>query len=138
MNKGEKKVVFMEKWGSIYIQLCTTLGALLGTYLVYIFQGEFVYEVIIAAILVNVLSTIFHLIKLRRKKDKTPEYDERTISNVFKYFAISSFIFLGVLFIFLGGITLLGHESISILYLWIFFFAYIWIIGLGVLFVKHR
>ncbi|MBO1004211.1 hypothetical protein [Pseudogracilibacillus auburnensis] len=128
----------LAKWTPFFIITCTFMGAVLGSFLFYFFQGEFPYEVLTAGLIVAVIFTIIEVIKQKRKKDNVPEADERVIRNVFRFFAYGSHIYLAILFIALAVFTLLGNESISILYLWIFFFSYIWIVGIGTLIIKRR
>ncbi|MGO5064137.1 hypothetical protein [Clostridium sp. LCP25S3_F8] len=86
----------------------------------------------------TIILTVIEVVKQKRKKDNLPEADERIIHNVFRFFAYVSYIFLATLFVALAVFTFLGKESISILYLWIFFFSYIWIVGMGALIIKRR
>ena len=128
----------LERWAPFFIIFCTLIGAVLGSFLFYSFQGEFPYEVLMGGIAATIILTILQLIKQKRKKDNLPEADERVIHNMFRFFSFASHITLAILFISLGVFTLLGNESISLLYLWIFFFAYIWIVGIGTLIIKVR
>lgn len=121
-----------------FIITCTFIGAVLGSFLVYFIQDEFPYEVLTGGLVATVILTIIEVIKQKRKKDNLPEADERVIHNVFRFFAYASHISLAIIFIALGVFTLLGNESISIFYLWIFFFSYIWIVGIGALIIKRR
>ena len=129
---------FLEKWTPFFIITCTFIGAVLGSFLFYLFQGEFLYEVLTAGLIAAVALTIIEVIKQKRKKDNLPEADERVIRNVFRFFAYASHVFLAIFFIALAVFTLLGNESISIFYLWIFSFSYIWIVGIGALIIKKR
>lgn len=140
MNEKNK-----EKWGNIltkwtpyFIIACTFLGALLSSFLIYYFQGEFPYEILIAALVASIILMIIQVVKQKRKKDNLPEADERIIQNIFRLFAYTSHIVLAILFVSLGVFTLLGNESISIFYLWILFFSYIWIVGIGTIIVFRR
>lgn len=140
MNEKNK-----EKWGNIltkwtpyFIIACTFLGALLSSFLIYYFQGEFPYEILIAALVASIILMIIQVVKQKRKKDNLPEADERIIQNIFRLFAYTSHIVLAILFVSLGVFTLLGNESISIFYLWILFFSYIWIVGIGTIVVFRR
>ena len=128
----------LEKWIPYYIIACTLLGAILGSFLVYYIQGAFPYEVLAAGLIVALFLTIIQVIKQKQKKDTIPETDERVAKNIFRFFAYTSHGFLGTLFIALGVFTLLGNEFISIFYLWILFFSYIWIVGIGALIIKRR
>ncbi|GGN61983.1 hypothetical protein [Oceanobacillus indicireducens] len=140
MNVKDRKKwgAFLEKWTPFFIIICTFMGAVLGSILIYFIQGEFPSEVLTAGLIVAVILTIIEVVKQKGKKDNLPEADERIIRNVFRFFAYASHISLAILFIALGVFTLLGNESISIFYLWIFFFSYIWIVGIGSLIIKRR
>ncbi|RWR12599.1 hypothetical protein [Siminovitchia fortis] len=134
----KKRRRILEKWTPFFIITCTFIGAVLGSFLFYFFQGEFPYEVLTGGFVATIILTVIQVIKQKRKKDNLPEADERVIHNVFRFFAYSSHISLASLFVALAVFTLLGYESISILYLWIFFFSYIWIVGIGALIIKRR
>lgn len=140
MNVKDRKTFdkLLAKWSPYFIISCTLLGAILGSFLVYYFQGEFPYEVLAAGLIVTLFLTVIEVIKQKKKKNNVPEADERVIKNISRFFAYTSHIFLGVLFISLGIFTLLGNESISIFYLWILFFSYIWIAGIGALIIKRK
>lgn len=132
-EKWSKK---FEKWMTFFIITCTFIGAVLGTILLYIFQGELRYEIIIGALISSIILTVIEVIKRKVRKGNMPEADERVIHNIFKFFAYTSHIFLAVLFLALGAFTLLGRDSIPIFYLWILFFSYIWIAGIGGVIIK--
>ena len=138
VKEREKWRRILEKWTPFYIIICTFIGAVLGSLLAYYFQGELPYEVLIGGLAATIILTVMQVIKQKRKKDNLPEADERVIHNIFRFFAFASHITLAIIFIVLGVFTLLGNESISLLYLWIFFFAYIWIVGIGTLIIKVR
>lgn len=139
MKRIEKKWGnILTKWTPYFIIACTFFGALLSSFLIYYFQGEFPYEILIAALIASVILTIIQVVKQKRKKDNLPEADERIIQNIFRLFAYTSHIALAILFVSLGVFTLLGNESISIFYLWILFFSYIWIVGIGRIIVFRR
>ena len=132
-EKWSKK---FEKWMTFFIITCTFIGAVLGTILLYIFQGELRYEIIIGALISGIILMVIEVIKRKVRKGNIPEADERVIHNIFKFFAYTSHIFLAILFLALGAFTLLGRDSIPMIYLWILFFAYIWIAGIGGVIIK--
>ncbi|MDQ0207401.1 hypothetical protein [Alkalicoccobacillus murimartini] len=140
MNVKDRKKLgaMLEKWMPFFIITCTLIGAVLGSFLYYLFQGEFPYEVVMSGLIITVIFTVIEVIKQKRKKDKVPEADERVIQNISRYFAYISHGSLAIIFISLAGFTLIGQESFPILYLWILFFAYIWIVGIGTLIIKRR
>ncbi|KIO63384.1 hypothetical protein [Caldibacillus thermoamylovorans] len=137
--KDRKKwETILTKWTPFFIIACGLIGIVLGSFLAYFFQGEFPYDVFAGGLVATIILIIIQVIKQKRKKDNLPEADERVIHNVFRFFAYASHLSLAILFIALAVFTLLGNESISILYLWIFFFSYIWIFGIGAILIKRR
>ena len=134
----KKRGTILEKWTPYFIITCILIGTVLGSFLVCIFQGEFPYEVLTGGLVATIILTVIQVIKQKRKRDNLPEADERVTHNVFRFFAYTSHISLAILFVALAIFTLLGNELISILYLWLFFFAYIWIVGIGALIIKRR
>ncbi|SHG71297.1 hypothetical protein [Ornithinibacillus halophilus] len=133
MNK--KKI---QKWNLAFMAVCTMVGVLLGLTLIYIVKGQFNFSVLLGALTASAILIIINVIKVHLKKDRTPETDERTVKNLLKFYVYSSHIFLGLLFVALGIITLVGIENISITYLWILIIAYLWISGIGALVVSRR
>ncbi|MFZ1691317.1 MULTISPECIES: hypothetical protein [Lactobacillales] len=134
----EVSVQQLTKWVPYYLITCTFLGAVLGSFLIYYFQGEFPYEVLTAGLVATLFLTVIEVIKQKKKKNNIPDADERVIKNISRFFAYTSHILTSILFISLGVFTLLGKESISIFYLWILFFSYIWIVGIGALIIKRK
>lgn len=138
VENSNKWSVFLKKWYPFLIITFTVIGAILGAFLYYLYQGEFPYEVVVGGLIAAVILTVIEVIKRKRKKDNVPEADERVIHNMFRFSAYVSHIYLAVLFISLPIFLLSGNESIPLLYLWIFFFSYIWIVGIGTLIIKRR
>ncbi|WP_083413010.1 hypothetical protein [Bacillus massilinigeriensis] len=138
VNDRKKWGKILEKWTPFFIIACTFTGVALGSFLVYIYQGEFPYEVLAGGLAATIIMIVLEVIKRKRKKDNLPDVDERVIRNFFRFFAYTSHIFLAIIFIALAVFTMMGKETISILYLWIFFFSYIWVTGIGVLIMKRR
>lgn len=116
----------------------TLIGAMLGAYLSYIVNGEFPYEVLAGGLTVTILLTVFELIKLSRRKADLPESDKRVIGQIFRYFAYASHVFIAILIIGLIVFTMLGNETIPIIYVWVLLFLYVVITGIGGFFVKGR
>lgn len=131
MKKKEQRTPYV-------IIACTLLGMLVGSLLIYFIQGKFPIEVFVGGLFVAIILTTVEITKMKRKKVRLPRVDERVIQNVFHFFAYASHITLALLFIILATFSLLGNETISTLYLWILFFCYLWIVGIGVVIVKKR
>lgn len=137
-TKGEKKALIPEKYSTLFMIACAFIGTVLGTLLVYFIQGEFPYEVLAGGSAAVIVLIIIEVIKKKSKKDNVPEVDERVTHNIFNFFAYSSHIFMAILIIGIAVFTMMGNESIPLVYLWIFAFAYVWIVGIGALVVKRR
>lgn len=137
-EKKKKQVAMLEKWVPYFIIACTGMGALIGSGIIYYLQGEVPYEVVAGFIAVAVIMTIFQMLKSRLKKGNLPEVDERVAKNVSKLFAYSSHITLGLVILGVAVVTAFGNEVISVSYLWLLFFLYIWIVGIGTFILKRR
>lgn len=90
MNVKDRKKsgAMLEKWTPFFIIVCTFTGAVLSSFLVYYFQGEFPYEVFTGGFIAAIILTVIQVVKQRRKKNNLPEADERVIHNVFRFFFI--------------------------------------------------
>lgn len=58
----------LAKWTPYFIISCTLLGAILGSFLIYYFQGEFSYEVLSGGLIAAIILTLIEVIKQKRKK----------------------------------------------------------------------
>ena len=83
----EVSVQQLTKWVPYYLITCTFLGAVLGSFLIYYFQGEFPYEVLTAGLVATLFLTVIEVIKQKKKKNNIPDADERVIKNISRFFA---------------------------------------------------
>lgn len=106
-------------------------GTLLATIFIYIFQGELKFEGLIVVSITLMIMAIIIIIRRKLQKNNIPEVDERIKMNMFKVHFYMSHIFLAILFLTIGILTLSGKKSVPLSYLWIFFFSFITISGIG-------
>lgn len=116
----------------------TAVFGLFGMTLGQLIQGKFDISVALGALTGAVLIFILELTKNRLKKNKTPDFDERTQHNMLKYYAVIPNIFIGIAILLLAVVALNGIEQVSINYLWLFFMAYVLISGIGALLVIRK
>ncbi|AIF42906.1 hypothetical protein [Virgibacillus sp. SK37] len=128
----------LQKWNLAFMAVCIMFGAIIGLIIIYAITGEFNFSSLLGFITGATILFIINVIKVLVKNDNTPETDERTRKNMLKFLLYASNIFIGVLFITLGIITILGMESISITYLWIIIIAYLWFSGIGGFIVSRK
>ncbi|PWU69075.1 hypothetical protein [Gracilibacillus dipsosauri] len=79
MNSRKRKelAAIFTRWIPFFIYTCIFIGSVLGSFLYYLFQDEFPYEVIVGGLLALIILSIIEVIKQKRKKDNLPEADER-------------------------------------------------------------
>lgn len=126
------------KWTLAYGGIGVMLGIILGQIPGYITSGDFSTAPILGGLPVAITLVIINVIKVHRKKDKTPELDERTVNNMLKFYTYSSHVFLGLLFVLLAIISFMDIKSVPTTYLWILIFAYMCVSGIGALIVKRQ
>ncbi|TFE00557.1 hypothetical protein [Jeotgalibacillus salarius] len=124
----------LQKWGFTIAAMGGLGGMILGTL---IFSGAD-WSAILGALTAFIIIFVINLLYVRSKNDQTPEVDERIVHNMRKYYAIIANVFLGILFLALSALTYMGHEQISLLYLWIFVVSYMFVSGIGALIVSRR
>lgn len=127
-----------QKWIWALMGVGAFIGTILGQIIMYIIKGEFNFYATLASLSGVLILIVINIIIVYLKKDKTPEIDERTISNMLKYIAYSSNIFLGLLLTALAVLSLIGVKDIAIKYLWITMFSYLWIVGIGGIIIRCR
>lgn len=128
------KTKIYQRWVFSFTAVFGLVGMVLGQ----LIQGEFNFSVALGAVTGALFIFILELIKNRIKRDKTPDFDERTKHNMLKYYTIIAHVFIGIALLLLAIVTSSGTEQISINYLWIFITAYLLISGIGALFVSRK
>ncbi|WP_010651716.1 hypothetical protein [Oceanobacillus massiliensis] len=124
----------INRWILTYVGICGLFGMTLGQ----LIKGTLNLGGFSGSLSAVLLFFIIDLIRNRMKKDRTPDFDERTRHNMLKYYVYISHIFIGGAFLLLAVVTSIGVEQISIYYLWILIFAYFMISGIGALIVSRK
>ena len=114
------------------------VGALIGCFFVYFEKGSFPIEVILGFVIGGGILFIYVLFKNKKKKQKTPEIDERVVNNV-KHFLIYAFIIAAsILVILVLSFDVLGFKGVPLSYLYSFLFLLFLTLGLGSSLIKKR
>lgn len=122
------------KWTITY----GAVGGLVGIMLGQLVKGDLETADFLGGLSGALLLIAINIFYVRSKKDKTPEFDERTMDNMVKFYAYASNLFLGLVFVLLGIILSMDVESISVFYAWIAVVAYFAISGIGALVVSRK
>ena len=128
----------LTKWNMTFQAMCILLGAIVGLTLFYVVKGDFNISVLFGFFVGAILLTTMNFIKVRIKKDATPDVDERIMNNMLKYFSMLSYLLIGLSIIGLTIATLSGIEQISISLLWIPLIIYLSLSGFGAFIVSRR
>lgn len=127
-----------QKWtlaiSAVYMFTLTLLWQIIRFFI----NGEFNQWSVLGAFLGAAPLVIINAIYVYRKKDNTPELDERVRNNMIKYIAYASQIIFLILMAVLTVISFMGIESISIIYLWIIVLINMLVIGVGAMIVWKR
>lgn len=84
------------------------------------------------------LILIINIVYVKRKANNTPEFDERIIKNIQKFYFYSTNIFFAVFFIVLGLLSIFDVEFVSVSILLIIFFSYFVISGIITIFISRK
>jgi len=130
----------MGKWTLAIGGVTVFLGMLLGQFIkVFIGRDDaFAIEALLGVLPVSLILIVINIIQVKRKKDNTPEMDERIMKNILKFQTFASQIFIGFLFASLIIITYLNVESVPISILWTIILIYMCLYGIGTLVVKGK
>lgn len=114
------------------------LGAFIGGVIVSIKDGDFPLEVFSGFIVGGGVILLLVLFSVYRKNDKTPDVDERVITNIKNFLNYSLLIALTLLSIMVFSFDLFDYESIPIIYLYIYLTIVCLIVGIGGYIIKKR
>lgn len=113
-------------------------GGVLGMTVGQLIAGKLSFAGVLGSLTAFFIFFIIDMVRNRKKKDNTPDIDERTRQNMTKYYAVIANVFLATAFLLLAIITYIGIEQISIMYLWLFITAYMMISGIGAFILMKR
>lgn len=129
--KKKKSMQWILTYGGVGSLIGLTIGPIIK-------KGTFELTGLLAGLTVFIVAFIIDLIRFLNKKDKTPDYDERTIYNIRKYYGYVFNIFIIITFLFLAVLTFMGFNKIAISYIWIYFTSIFVISGIGALFALKK
>ncbi|MBR3118661.1 hypothetical protein [Oceanobacillus profundus] len=124
----------MHKWNFTFAGIGGVIGMTIGQLLV----GNLNFGGILGSLTALLLVVGIDVARMRFKKDKTPDFDERTVKNMLKFYAYAANIFIALLFIGLGIISFMNIESVAVFYLMIPFAVYFLLSGVGALIVSRK
>lgn len=113
-------------------------GAFIGLIIGNLLSGNFDSAVVLGGFTALLTMFIIDLVRMRLKKDKTPDFDERTVNNIRKFYAYSGNVFIALCFVSLGIISFMDIEHIAISYLFIPFLGYLFFSGIGAFIVSRK
>ena len=111
-------------------------GGIIGVLLAQLINFNF--SALLGGLTAGVILILINIIIVMRKSDNTPEYDERVINNIKNYYFYASLVFIGTAFILLSVLMMMEIEMIAVTTIFIAFFIYFAITGLGAIIVRRR
>lgn len=111
-------------------------GGIIGVLLAQLINFNF--SALLGGLTAGVILILINIIIVMRKSDNTPEYDERVINNIKNYYFYASLVFIGTAFILLSVLMMMEIEMIAVTTIFIAFFIYFAITGLGAIIVLRR
>lgn len=132
--KTLKKNSKFQRWILTFGAIGAVIGSLIGQF----FREKFDFASFLGALTAALLLISIDIVKNWRKKDTTPEFDERTTNNMIKFYAYASngFILLS-LFIF-SILSFKGIESVSVIYILVILFIYFSLSGTTAIIISRR
>ncbi len=97
----------MHKW----IFTFGAVGGVIGMTIGQLLKGNLDFASILGSFTALLLMVGVDVARMRLKKDKTPDFDERTVHNMQKFYAYAANIFIGTLLIGLAVVSLMGIEK---------------------------
>ncbi|WP_080873843.1 hypothetical protein [Oceanobacillus timonensis] len=121
----------LQKWVWTFIGLMCVIGASITHIIIYLTTGELNLSGLLGILAGFVIIFLINAIYVKTKKHKTPAVDERTITNLKKFYAIAPHIYLGIIVVCLVVLSITGVDVISTSYLWLAVMMYIGLCGVG-------
>lgn len=112
------------------------LGAVIGIAIGQI--GDFSLSALLGGLSGTLLIFGINIMYVRKKSDTTPEFDERTINNMRKFYFYASNVFFALLFIVLGILLSLGVSSITTSTILLVLFGYFVMSGILALIISRK
>lgn len=130
-NKNPYKAI----WSTISGGL---IGLAVSVIMIYFVKGEIDLGLFFGGIAGLSIFVFFNLRSLRKKKDSTPEIDERIEKNLNKFRSVVGSSFLLAIALTLIILFILDIRSIDLSYIWMALLLYIFIVGFGSMVVRRH
>lgn len=100
------------------------IGGLIGISIGQLVAGSFDLSGILGALTAVVILVTIDIIRNWRKRDATPEFDERTTNNMLKFYAYASNGFILLSLLIFSILSFKNIENVSVLSILLILFAY--------------
>lgn len=114
------------------------IGALIGISIGQLVSGSFDVSNMLGALTAVIVLVTIDMIRNWRKRDATPEFDERTTNNVLKFYAYAANGFILLSLLILSFLSLIGIETVSVLYVLVALFAFFSLSGASAFIISKR
>jgi|SRR5699024_3179250 len=114
------------------------IGALIGISIGQLVSGSFDFSGILGALTAVIIIVTINIIRNWRKRDATPEFDERTTNNMLKFYAYASNGFILLSLLIFSFLSLKGIESVSVSTVLVSLFAFFILSGATAFVISKR
>lgn len=130
----------MKKKGKFQNWILTfgAVGALIGMLASQFMTGGFDLSGLLGALTAIIILITIDIIRNWRKKDSTPEFDERTTNNIIKFYAYASNGFILLALLVFSFLSFGGFDHVSVLSVLIILFVYFSLSGTTAFIISRK
>lgn len=114
------------------------IGALIGMVIGQLMSDGFDIAGILGALTATTILISIDIVRNWRKRDSTPDFDERTTKNMLKFYAYASNGFILLSLLIFSFLSFSGIERVSVLYVLVILFAYFSLSGATAFIISRR